>query len=182
MVGKMTLSSRPQSVDDLKIIMQNKLNLDYDFTLQYEDPDFNGQLSCLVDIEELPEKAVLKVCAEFQRITNINLKSRFYAEPGRLIALFRQRAAWTGRAAEAMRSVLRIYDLQEQLDLNTRCTVAFPGVPIDLREEITGFLKPGMWRKLKSQTLQTHLSLSSQSSARTQLIMSSSTQRGLLLC
>ncbi|XP_045073884.1 uncharacterized protein LOC123486584 [Coregonus clupeaformis] len=61
MVGKMTLSSRPQSVDDLKIIMQNKLNLAYDFTLQYEDPDFDGQLSCLVDIEELPEKAVLKV-------------------------------------------------------------------------------------------------------------------------
>ena len=30
-------------------------------TLAYQDPDFDGQLCSLVDIEELPQKAVLKV-------------------------------------------------------------------------------------------------------------------------
>uniref|UniRef100_A0AAY4CW59 Uncharacterized protein n=1 Tax=Denticeps clupeoides TaxID=299321 RepID=A0AAY4CW59_9TELE len=41
---KVTLTGRPES-----------------FTLQYEDADFNGQLSCLIDIQELPEKGILKV-------------------------------------------------------------------------------------------------------------------------
>lgn len=38
-----------------------KLRLEGEFTLQYEDPDFDGQLSVLVDIQELPEKGTLKV-------------------------------------------------------------------------------------------------------------------------
>ncbi len=38
-----------------------KPRLDCDFSLQYEDPDFDGQLSVLVDIQELPEKGTLKV-------------------------------------------------------------------------------------------------------------------------
>lgn len=35
--------------------------LDCDFTLLYENPAFDGQLSVLVDIAELPEKDTLKV-------------------------------------------------------------------------------------------------------------------------
>ncbi|XP_063077044.1 uncharacterized protein LOC134467049 [Engraulis encrasicolus] len=61
---KLTLNSRPKSVEELKIIMQYKFKprLDgSDFTIQYEDPDFDGQLSVLVDIDELPEKGTLKV-------------------------------------------------------------------------------------------------------------------------
>jgi len=60
-VRKMTLSSRPESVDELKTMMKEKFKLDFDFSLSYEDPDFDGQLSSLLDIEELPQKAVLKV-------------------------------------------------------------------------------------------------------------------------
>ncbi|KAF0046365.1 hypothetical protein F2P81_002894 [Scophthalmus maximus] len=60
-VRKMTLSSRPESVDELKTMIKEKLKLDYDFSLSYQDPDFDGQLCSLVDIEELPQKAVLKV-------------------------------------------------------------------------------------------------------------------------
>lgn len=60
-VRKMTLSSRPESVDELKIMMKEKFRLDEDFSLAYQDPDFDGQLCSLVDIEELPQKAVLKV-------------------------------------------------------------------------------------------------------------------------
>uniref|UniRef100_A0A3B4Y0K2 PB1 domain-containing protein n=1 Tax=Seriola lalandi dorsalis TaxID=1841481 RepID=A0A3B4Y0K2_SERLL len=60
---KLILTERPQSVEDLKNIMQEKFKprLDCDFTLQYEDPDFDGQLSVLMDIQELPEKGTLKV-------------------------------------------------------------------------------------------------------------------------
>uniref|UniRef100_A0A3P8SWX3 PB1 domain-containing protein n=1 Tax=Amphiprion percula TaxID=161767 RepID=A0A3P8SWX3_AMPPE len=60
LVRKMTLSSRPESVDDLKIMIKEKFKLDFDFSLSYEDPDFDGQLCSLVDIEELPQKAVVK--------------------------------------------------------------------------------------------------------------------------
>lgn len=38
-----------------------KPRLEGEFTLQYQDPDFDGQLSVLVDIQELPEKGTLKV-------------------------------------------------------------------------------------------------------------------------
>ncbi|XDV25460.1 hypothetical protein PO909_029376 [Leuciscus waleckii] len=60
---KVTLTGRPESVDDLIAILREKVKprLDFEFTLQYEDTDFNGQLSCLIDIQELPEKATLKV-------------------------------------------------------------------------------------------------------------------------
>ena len=63
MALKLTLNERPKSVEELKSIMQEKFKprLDSDFSLQYEDPDFDGQLSLLVDIEELPEKGTLKV-------------------------------------------------------------------------------------------------------------------------
>ncbi|XP_072561790.1 uncharacterized protein [Paramormyrops kingsleyae] len=60
---KVTLTGRPESVDDLIAILREKVKprLDFEFTLQYEDADFNGQLSCLIDIQELPEKGTLKV-------------------------------------------------------------------------------------------------------------------------
>lgn len=60
---KVTLSERPESVEELMNILREKLKqrLDFEFTLQYEDPDFDGQLSCLVDIKELPEKGTLRV-------------------------------------------------------------------------------------------------------------------------
>lgn len=60
---KITLTERPESVEELITILQEKVKprLDFEFTLQYEDPDFGGQLSCLVDIQELPEKGTLTV-------------------------------------------------------------------------------------------------------------------------
>ena len=54
---KLTLLDRPKSVEELKEIMQERFKprLDGDFSLHYEDPDFNGDLCLLVDIQELPE-------------------------------------------------------------------------------------------------------------------------------
>ncbi|XP_072568849.1 sterile alpha motif domain-containing protein 3-like isoform X2 [Paramormyrops kingsleyae] len=60
-VRKMTLSSRPPSVDELKTMIKEKFKLDFDFSLSYQDPDFDGQLCSLLDIEELAQKVVLKV-------------------------------------------------------------------------------------------------------------------------
>lgn len=60
---KMTLSTRPSTVEELITVIKEKFRprLDFDFSLQYEDPDFGGQLCFLTDISELPEKAVLRV-------------------------------------------------------------------------------------------------------------------------
>ncbi|KAK7918882.1 hypothetical protein WMY93_010166 [Mugilogobius chulae] len=60
---KLTLTERPHSVEDLIKTLQEKCRprLDYEFSLHYEDPDFDRQLCCLVDIEDLPEKGTLQV-------------------------------------------------------------------------------------------------------------------------
>ncbi|MED6237121.1 hypothetical protein ATANTOWER_019250 [Ataeniobius toweri] len=60
-VRKLNLSSRPASVDALIEILKEQLELDCDFSLLYEDPDFDGKLTCLVDIEELPQKACVHI-------------------------------------------------------------------------------------------------------------------------
>ncbi|KAL6455495.1 hypothetical protein MHYP_G00360350 [Metynnis hypsauchen] len=62
-----------------------------------------------------------QICAEFHRITNVNLQNKFYAEldkhTPRLLAVFRQKAARTGKTAEAVRSIFTAYDvLTEQED------------------------------------------------------------------
>uniref|UniRef100_A0A3B3QA24 PB1 domain-containing protein n=1 Tax=Paramormyrops kingsleyae TaxID=1676925 RepID=A0A3B3QA24_9TELE len=60
---KLTLLERPKSVKELKEIMQERFKprLDEDFSLHYEDPDFDGDLCLLVDIKEFPEKGTLRV-------------------------------------------------------------------------------------------------------------------------
>ncbi|XP_059180231.1 sterile alpha motif domain-containing protein 3-like [Centropristis striata] len=60
-VRKVKLSSRPASVEALIQILKEQLELDADFSLQYEDPDFDGKLTSLVEIEELPQKAVVHI-------------------------------------------------------------------------------------------------------------------------
>ena len=59
-VRRLTLS-QPDTVDELKTIIKERFKLDFEFSLSFEDPDFDGQLCSLVDIDELPQKAVLKV-------------------------------------------------------------------------------------------------------------------------
>lgn len=51
---KVKLSERPSSVSALIQILKHQLQLDLEFSLQYEDPDFNDQLTFLDDINELP--------------------------------------------------------------------------------------------------------------------------------
>lgn len=59
---------------------------------------------------------LLQLCAEFYRITNVNLKKRFYTEldrhSPRLEKMFRKRAARTGSMSSSLKQVFTTYDLQ----------------------------------------------------------------------
>ncbi|XP_039455052.1 uncharacterized protein LOC120433221 [Oreochromis aureus] len=79
-----------------------------------------------------------QICAEFHRVTNINLRNQFYAEldrhTPRLMALYRQKAARTGKISEALRTILNHYDLQETPDVNVKRTAVLHALPVYLRK------------------------------------------------
>ena len=60
-IRKLTLNERPQSIEELKVHLKDKLSLQYDFKLQYEDLDYNNALYNLTEITDLPERARLKI-------------------------------------------------------------------------------------------------------------------------
>ncbi|KAF0028000.1 hypothetical protein F2P81_019087 [Scophthalmus maximus] len=66
--------------------------------------------------EKMQPTLVLRVCAEFHRIANINLKNHFYAEldrhAPRLQSLFRKKAARTGKVADVLSQLFCTYGLQ----------------------------------------------------------------------
>ena len=62
LIRKVKLSKTPESVEQLKDELREKLELEGEFSVQYEDPDFGEAVCNLMDIAELPaEKAVLHV-------------------------------------------------------------------------------------------------------------------------
>lgn len=63
-IRKLCLQERPTSVENLKEIIINKFDINYDFSLQYADSDFGGDMFSLTDINELPQDiATIKVVA-----------------------------------------------------------------------------------------------------------------------
>ncbi|KAL7849972.1 hypothetical protein SRHO_G00193210 [Serrasalmus rhombeus] len=58
---KLILPSRPETVNDLIFEVKNKLELTYDIRLQFQDPDFDNALCNLVNMEDLPSKATIKI-------------------------------------------------------------------------------------------------------------------------
>lgn len=60
-IRKITLPDKPDTLDSLVQQLEEKLGLQYKFSLQYEDPDFNNALVSLTDIDDLPEKPTLKI-------------------------------------------------------------------------------------------------------------------------
>ncbi|XP_049901822.1 uncharacterized protein LOC126391237 [Epinephelus moara] len=86
-----------------------------------------------------------QICAEFHRISNTNLKNSFYADldqhPPRFLSLFRKKAARTGKIAEVLSEIFRIYDLQEQVDVHVRRAAVLRALPAYLHEDDSGFLK-----------------------------------------
>ncbi|KAL7835631.1 hypothetical protein SRHO_G00279780 [Serrasalmus rhombeus] len=59
----------------------------------------------------------------------------------RLLAVYRQKAARTGKTAEALRSIFSAYDLLEQCDVNHRRSVALQALPVFLRENDSAFFR-----------------------------------------
>lgn len=60
-IRKVTLISKPCSVEDLISCLKNTLKLDYNFTLEFRDPDFDNELCNLTDLSELPQKPTVKI-------------------------------------------------------------------------------------------------------------------------
>lgn len=59
-IRKITLLGKPQILDSL-VQQLEVLDLQYKFSLQYEDPEFNNALINLTDIADLSDKATLKI-------------------------------------------------------------------------------------------------------------------------
>lgn len=68
---KLILPSRPNSVQALIDEIKCRLNFNFDFRLQFHDPDFDNALCNLVKIEDLPAIASVKVVrlVELDRIS-----------------------------------------------------------------------------------------------------------------
>uniref|UniRef100_A0A673A2K9 Uncharacterized protein n=1 Tax=Sphaeramia orbicularis TaxID=375764 RepID=A0A673A2K9_9TELE len=58
---RLTLPLRPETANALISEVKNKLNLDYNLRLQFQDPEFDNALCNLVNIEDLPSKATIKI-------------------------------------------------------------------------------------------------------------------------
>ncbi|XP_051780263.1 uncharacterized protein LOC127526999 [Erpetoichthys calabaricus] len=61
-IRKVSCPDNVSTLEDLKSILCEKLNIESGFTIQFEDPDFNNELCNLTNISELPaDKATLKI-------------------------------------------------------------------------------------------------------------------------
>lgn len=60
-IRKVIIPEKPADVDALKKVLQENLQLTYIFSVQYEDPDFNHALCNVSDINDLPDRATLKI-------------------------------------------------------------------------------------------------------------------------
>lgn len=60
-IKKFTMTTRPDTLEDLIGCLKGTLQANYDFLLQYQDPNFNNQLCNLEDVSELPDKPTIKI-------------------------------------------------------------------------------------------------------------------------
>ncbi|KAL1268069.1 hypothetical protein QQF64_033432 [Cirrhinus molitorella] len=86
-----------------------------------------------------------QICAEFHRVTNVNLKNRFFAQLDQhtLQSLFRKKASRTGKASELLDQLFKIYDLQDQVDVHVRRAAVLRALPSYMHESDVSFFK--MW-------------------------------------
>lgn len=60
-IRKMTMTTQPDTPEDLIGWLKGTLQANYSFALQYEDPEFDNALCNLTDFTELPEKPTIKI-------------------------------------------------------------------------------------------------------------------------
>lgn len=60
-IRKVALKTKPDTVDNLIGSLKDALQINYSFSLQFKDPDFDNELCNLTEISELPERPTLKI-------------------------------------------------------------------------------------------------------------------------
>lgn len=60
-IRKLTMTTRLDTLEDLIGWLKGTLQANYNFLLQYQDPDFNNELCNLADVSELPDKPTFKI-------------------------------------------------------------------------------------------------------------------------
>lgn len=60
-IQEMTLPCRPDTVDELIAMLKDGLHLNFEFDLQFEDPDFDFEYVSLQTMEELPPGVMVKI-------------------------------------------------------------------------------------------------------------------------
>lgn len=60
-IRKMTMTTKPDTLEDLIRWLKDALQANYNIALQYQDPEFNNELCNLTDVSELPEKPTIKI-------------------------------------------------------------------------------------------------------------------------
>lgn len=60
-IRKVELTTKPDTVDLLIVSLKDVLQINYNFSLQFKDPNFDNELCNLTEISELPERPTLKI-------------------------------------------------------------------------------------------------------------------------
>ncbi|CAI5659872.1 unnamed protein product [Oreochromis niloticus] len=89
-------------------------------------------------------KSQSHICAEFHRITNLDLKNHFYAvldqHARRLQSSFRKKAVCTGTVSDVLSQLFRISRL-EQADIHAQRAGVLHALPAYLYEDTSTFIK-----------------------------------------
>uniref|UniRef100_A0A8C2CVT6 Uncharacterized protein n=1 Tax=Cyprinus carpio TaxID=7962 RepID=A0A8C2CVT6_CYPCA len=93
-IRKITLPVKPQTVDSLLEQLEEKLGLQYKFSLQFEDPDFNNSLVNLTDIADLPDKPTLKIVSIMTTPTSSTADTEILSVASDDHSSHSQRTAW----------------------------------------------------------------------------------------
>ncbi len=93
-IRKITLPVKPQTVDSLLEQLEEKLGLQYKFSLQFEDPDFNNSLVNLTDIADLPDKPTLKIVSLMTTPTSSTADTEILSVASNDHSSHSQRTAW----------------------------------------------------------------------------------------
>lgn len=60
-IRKLTMTTQPDTVEDMIGWLKSTLQANYNFILQYQAPDFNNELCNLEDVSELPDRPTIKI-------------------------------------------------------------------------------------------------------------------------
>ncbi|XP_042616856.1 uncharacterized protein LOC109065479 isoform X4 [Cyprinus carpio] len=140
-IRKLSLDAKPKNVEELKIKIKEKCDLQYDFNVMYEDSDFDNAFCNLEDIGDLPaSRATVKVFAEFNRIVTTDLQSNFYGAVDRytprFVTIFKSKK---GTVGEKLDELMQQMNTGKEADVTAMRTLVLRGLPILLGDDASNF-------------------------------------------